>query len=77
MRKPEPPDDIWQFLDGQMTHLSVPDGAITIKQFAAKYGMSHSAAFSRLRGMEQSGLLKYLGRFGTRNERCYAVAKRE
>lgn len=77
MKKPDPPADIWAFLDSQMTHLAMPDGAITIKQFAAKYGMSHSAAFSRLRGMEQSGMLKYLGRFGCRNERCYIMAKPE
>lgn len=67
--KPKPPQDLWETLRADLTEMGkkpfeVTDKAFTFKQFSEMFGLTKTAAYSRLQRLQEVGKVKKLGRVG-------------
>jgi len=71
--KPVPPADLWEFLEAENQKYAKPKNAFTIAEYAQRFNLTASSAFTRVETLSNQGKVKYLGKFGPRHEHCYEI----
>lgn len=71
------PAHLWEILHNEREQSEPPKDAVTIKQYALEFGVSHSVAQRAIERLVRSGVLERLGQFGPKNEWHYGQRKGE
>lgn len=71
------PAHLWEVLHNEREQHEPPKDTVTIKQYAAEFGISHSSAQRAIERLVRAGILVAVGQFGQRNEWHYGQPKGE
>ena len=67
------PAHLWEILKSERARNEPPKDAVTIKQYAAEFGVTHSVAQRAIERLVRSGVLEPLGQFGPKSEWHYGL----
>lgn len=73
MKRPIPPEDLWDFLAEEENKRRPPEGCFTINQYADKFDKTYEEARGAVRRLEKEGKLEHVGRFTNRNMHYYRI----
>ena len=71
------PAHLWEVLRNEREQHEPPKDTVTIKQYAAEFGISHSSAQRAIERLVRAGILVAVGQFGQRNEWHFSQPKGE